>query len=145
MCWRLGTSLIRARGAFYRYYRAEKERYIERYRRENIKIVPSNRLPKKDGKRYEPENIISKGHVDMQARRKMIKLFLQCLWVTWRKAEGLSVSKPYPLEHQKEKHSRLIGPEEMVDYDKPHFKKTKRPAVHTTTQNTVTHRKNAWR
>jgi hypothetical protein len=129
MCYRLATSLVRSRGVFYRYYRAEKDHYIERYRREKTKIVPSSRLPKDDkGKRYEPAGVISKGHLEMQARRKMIKLFLQCLWVTWRNAEGLDSSSPYAIAHLKEKHSHLIRPEDMVDYDTPHFRKTKRPA-----------------
>jgi hypothetical protein len=29
------------------------------------------------------------------ARRKMVKIFLSHLWATWRKMEGLTVTKPY--------------------------------------------------
>jgi len=34
-------------------------------------------------------------HVDKRAKRKMIKIFLQHLWVIWRESEGLPVSEPY--------------------------------------------------
>jgi hypothetical protein len=35
------------------------------------------------------------GHVHNRAWRKMVKIFLQHLWVQWRTAEGLPVSAPY--------------------------------------------------
>lgn len=34
-------------------------------------------------------------HIDRMAKRKMAKIFLQHLWLTWRQAEGLPVSDPY--------------------------------------------------
>ena len=36
-------------------------------------------------------------HVDMAARRKMIKLFLSHLWVVWRHERGLEARKPYAM------------------------------------------------
>jgi hypothetical protein len=48
----------------------------------------------------EPEKVngtkvFTDGHIHNRAWRKMVKIFLQHLWVTWRKAEGLLVSEPY--------------------------------------------------
>lgn len=113
MCWRLGSNLLRARGKFYDYYLNEKDKYEQRYENQDIKIVPATSLPKKDGKKYEPDDMIAVGHVHQQALRKMIKLFLSCLWLTWRAAEGLPVTKPYALD--KLSHSSFIDPWSMVD------------------------------
>lgn len=38
-------------------------------------------------------------HVHNMALRKMVKIFLQHLWVTWREMEGLPVNKPFVIEH----------------------------------------------
>lgn len=46
------------------------------------------------------------------AMRKMEKVFLQCLWVVWREAEGLPVSKPYA--HDKLAHEQLYKPEDFI-------------------------------
>lgn len=113
MCWRLGSSLLRARGKFYDYYLAQKETYVQRYENQGWKVVPAANLPKKDGKRYESEGVISEGHVHNQALRKMIKLFLACLWLTWREAAGLPVTNPYAID--KLGHNSFIDPWEMVD------------------------------
>lgn len=37
----------------------------------------------------------SPGHIDMAARRRMVKLFLSHLWVEWRTIRGLDVREPY--------------------------------------------------
>lgn len=113
MCWRLGTSLMKAGGKFYGYYSSEKQAYIDRYESAGIKIVPATSLPKVKGKRTETENIISQGHVHNQALRKMIKLFLACLWLTWREAEGLPMTNPYTIDQLK--HGHMIDPWSMVD------------------------------
>lgn len=36
-------------------------------------------------------------HIDMAARRKMVKIFLSHLWVKYREAEGLETTLPYPI------------------------------------------------
>jgi len=41
------------------------------------------------------KSIYSDGHIHAMAIRKMIKIFLQHLWVVWREAEGLPVTNPY--------------------------------------------------
>ncbi len=114
MCWRLGSSLLRATGKFYEYYLREKDKYYQRYGNQGVNIVPATSLPKdKDGKRYEPEGMIAEGHVHNQAMRKMVKLFLACLWLTWREAEGLPVAKPYAIDQLG--HDSYIAPWDMVD------------------------------
>jgi len=96
------------------YYLKEKGKYYQRYGNQGVKIVPATSLPKdKGGKRYEPEGMISEGHVHNQAMRKMIKLFLACLWLTWREAEGLPVTKPYAIDQLG--HNSYIDPWEMTD------------------------------
>lgn len=114
MCWRLGGSLLKATGKFYTYYIEQKRGYVEHYEAVGIKIVTAASLPKdKRGKKYEPEGVISEGHVHNRALRKMIKLFLACLWLTWREAEGLPITKPYAIE--KLGHNSFIDPWEMID------------------------------
>lgn len=95
------------------YYLKEKDKYYQRYENQGIEIVPATSLPKKDGKRYEPDDTITEGHVHNQAMRKMIKLFLACLWLVWREAKGLPVTKPYPIDRLG--HNSFIDPWEMVD------------------------------
>lgn len=113
MCWRVGKSLIMAQGRFYDYYKSQKERYVQRYTAEGISIVPTAALPKKSGKTYEPEGKISEGHVHNQAMRKMIKLFLACLWLVWREQEGLPTTKPYAIDILA--HDSFIEPWDMAD------------------------------
>lgn len=98
---------------FGQYYLGEKDKYYQRYENQGVKIVPATSLPKKDDKRYEPEGIISEGHVHNQAMRKMLQLFLACLWLVWREAEGLPVTKPYAIEQLG--HNSFIDPWNMVD------------------------------
>jgi len=113
MCWRVGGSLMKARGKFYKYYLAQKERYTIRFQNEGIKIVPATQLPKIDGKKQEGNGYISEGHVHNMSLRKMIKLFLACLWLEWRRGLGLPTTSPYAIEQLK--HNHFIKPEEMID------------------------------
>ncbi len=145
MCWRLGGSLLKAKGCFYEYYLAEKGEYQTRYISQGMRILPTpqgkwmcdncgeswkrkgdiepccaNQLIIKSVKQ-EPPNVIWEGHVHNQALRKMIKLFLACLWLTWRQAENLPVSKPYAIE--KLGHTSFIDPWEMTEEKKVLFGK----------------------
>ncbi|GAH00009.1 unnamed protein product, partial [marine sediment metagenome] len=124
MCWRLGSSLIRVKGKFYDYYLEEKDKYYQKYKNRGVQIVPATSLPKKEGKRYEPDDMMSEGHVHNQAMRKMIKLFLACLWLVWRESEKLPVTSPYAIGILE--HTSLISPWGMID--KP---KEKRKPVNT--------------
>ncbi len=113
MCWRLASSLLRARGKFYEYYLKEKDKYQQRFQGEGRHIVPATQLPKEDGKRYEPADMIAEGHVHNMALRKMIKLFLALLWLSWREAGELPTREPYPVEYLGHEHP--ITPGEMCD------------------------------
>ena len=53
---------------------------------------------------------IKTGRATKMARRKMVKIFLSHLWVTWRMMEGLSVTKPYIFDIGG--HSNYIEPPE---------------------------------
>lgn len=123
MCWRLAATLLKAKGVFYNYYKEEKAKYSERFRNEGKKIVPTKQLPQKNNKYYEPEGTISKLHLHMMALRKMIKLFLACLWLVWREAKGLPTRSPYVIE--KLGHEHFISPWQMVDREE---KKERRSA-----------------
>jgi len=117
--WRLGSSLLRAKGKYYSYpekgvgYLQFKDKYYQRYQNQGVRIVAATSLPRREGKRYEPEGVISEGHIHNMALRKMIKLFIVHLWVVWREAEGLPVRPPYVQE--KLGHSTIISPWGMVD------------------------------
>ena len=137
MCWRLASSLKRVKGSFYDYYTREKEKYTERFLSQDFKILatPSGRWacancgaswerkrdvlaccdsPSIEKKlRQEPPGVIWVGHLDAMAVRKMIKLFLACLWLTWREEEGLPVTRPYAIDRLG--HNSYIDPWEMVD------------------------------
>jgi hypothetical protein len=115
MCWRVGSSLLKAKGKFYEYYLSQKDRLTIRLRNEGIKIVPATQLPKVDGKKQEDAEHISEGHVHNMALRKMIKLFTACLWLEWRKGLNLPVTKPYAIDILK--HNSFIDPQNMVDKD----------------------------
>ncbi|KUO42546.1 MAG: hypothetical protein APU95_02865 [Hadesarchaea archaeon YNP_N21] len=45
--------------------------------------------------KYEPEGVISLGHIDNRAKRKVAKLFLSHLWFVWGQMEWLPTDSPY--------------------------------------------------
>ena len=95
MCYRLGTSLLRAKGKYYERYLEYKEFYEKRAEQQGQAIVPAAKLPTKDGKKTETDKFISEGHIHALAFRKMIKTFLAGLWITWREGLGLPTRPPY--------------------------------------------------
>jgi len=137
MVWRLASSLRRAKGGFYDYYIREKDSYTQRFTEQGYKILPTpsgvyaclncgaSWAKKREitpccarpeiGKktREEPPGVVWLGHLDAMALRKMSKLFLACLWLVWRKAEGLPIREPYSIGRQG--HTKLISPWEMID------------------------------
>lgn len=86
MIHKCSTSFIRANGRYAEIYRSEKENY--------------HADPRHDDK--------SDGHIDNMARRKIKKLFLQHLWVTFREFRGLEKTQPYVQAH--ENHADIIPP-----------------------------------
>ena len=105
MCWRLAKSLIRANGKYAIYYREQKKRITEKMEQAGYTIISGSEKGK--------EKVISKGHIDRMAMRKMLKLFLSHLWLKWREALGLPITKPYV--HEIGGHTSYITPEEMME------------------------------
>jgi hypothetical protein len=87
ICWLIGDEFIKFQTPPYvDIYYAEKERLRA------LHPAPEPIAGAGDGTwkfRFTPS------HLDRMARRKMIKIFLQHLWLLWRQAEGLPVSQPY--------------------------------------------------
>jgi len=54
-------------------------------------------------------------HIDLMAKRKMSKIFLQHLWLKWREYEGLSISEPYVQAIMG--HTHIIPPPEFDNID----------------------------
>jgi hypothetical protein len=101
---------------FARFYLQEKAKAIEQLTSRGGRVVSANELPRDGaGKKYEPEGIMSEGHIHNRALRKMIKLFQACLVLVWREAEGLPPTKPYAIE--KLGHNSMINPWHLIDYD----------------------------
>jgi len=111
-CKHAGFTTV-ATSAFGRYYLQQKATITERHLSNGGKIVPATELPKKDGKKYEPEGVLTEGHIHNRALRKMIKLFQGCLFLVWREAEGLPPTKPYAID--KLGHDSMIKPWDMID------------------------------
>lgn len=58
---------------------------------------------------------LSKGHVNNRARRKLVKVFVSCLWAAWREIKGLPVTKPYAMNLNG--HTHLVTPEDWAGQD----------------------------
>jgi hypothetical protein len=100
-CYLLSRGLIMARNETYEpIYRAAKERY----QRDRSEWLFDEKGKERKG---------GKLHVDLAAKRVMVKIFLQHLWLTWRELEGLPVSLPYAHAHAG--HVDLIPPPPMPE------------------------------
>jgi len=84
-CFRLATSLMRSGSPYKGIYDESKEEYLNRG--------------------------WAKAHAHAASIRKMMKVFLQHLWITWRVLEGLPISKPFV--HDVMGHTHYITPEQM--------------------------------
>lgn len=73
-CYLIGSSFLKANSPYRREYDEAKTYY------------QTNRLD------WTPK------HVDMAARRKMVKIFLSHLWTEWRTRRGLPVRDPYAMQ-----------------------------------------------
>ena len=134
LLWRLGGSLLKATGKYYEFYGDYKARLERRLASQGIKIlpVPKNRfcgtcqkevaLKKARfcpdclnplGLKAEPPGVVWKGHVHQMAQHRMTQLFLDHLWVAWRRSLGLPLRDPYPIEYLG--HTQIITPEMMCD------------------------------
>ncbi len=95
-----------------RMYDAEKWKYQQSFRQEGIRIVPSSKLPKDNhtGKKYEPEGVISEGHIHRMALHNTVQMFVRHLFEKWREAEKLPSCLPYVFEVLGHPRSSYIAP-----------------------------------
>jgi len=134
LLWRLLTSLMRARGVWYEKYLENDEYYMRRCQREGIKVIPTPQgrycLTCREEKQVskttkncpdcgeklvakgEPPGVMFRGHVVNRAKRRTIRLWLDCLFLVWRQALGLPVRSPYIIEYGGH---HLIDPWSLTD------------------------------
>jgi hypothetical protein len=88
-CWNIAQSFVKMQTSPYIEIYYEEKARLRTLHPERIKVK------NKQGKEVWRYN---DGHIARMAERKMIKIFLQHLWVRWREQEGLPVSKPYVID-----------------------------------------------
>jgi hypothetical protein len=81
---------------------------IEHYYPTKARLEQSEQIVSEIGKGGKANKLAwreaSKAHRDRAAKRKMVKAFLQDLYVAWRELEGLPVRAPYAEEYLGRKH-----------------------------------------
>lgn len=95
LAYRVGLRFIQTAkpGAFNLEYYSRKE-----YETAHVEAAGGRVLPATKGKPVVRPNM-ALGEVDSRARRYMTKIFLACLWIVWREAEGLEVRPPYSAQY----------------------------------------------
>lgn len=101
LMWKIASSFEKqkANKSFYRRLYDEKKKYL--LQREDLKAAIDNKVKG------------AKLHVRLLAMQFVAKRFLADLWLTWRKLEGLSITKPYAFD--------MLGHSDWEEskYDKP--------------------------
>lgn len=97
----LADSLIKSKSDYKKIYDRDKERRLAMVFGPGVLKDQFNGYKKEDRQ-------LKRFHADMQAKRKMVQVFMDHLWCVWRQIEGLSTQSPYPME--KLKHSGYIEP-----------------------------------
>lgn len=80
--------------------------YVDLYYTEKARQRAQHPEPLKENGRWRYND----GHLDMRARRKVEKIFLQHLWLRWRELEGMRVSAPFA--HDRLGHENIVRPED---------------------------------
>lgn len=111
LCRNTALSLIQ----YNEFYGDLYNQYLEQY------MLRDNLLANINTTKYTPAVLekIRTTKATKMARRKMVKIFLSHLWVTWRKMDGLPVTKPYIIEIGG--HSDYIEPPEAHEPDDVFF------------------------
>lgn len=88
---------FRRQGKEYRdLYEQFSEKYWDRAQSKGKDIVPSKDLPEDDsGNKYEPEGVVSEGHLERLTLRKLAQTFLIHTYDVWRRILGLPVREPW--------------------------------------------------
>jgi len=83
ICYLIGEQFVRQQTPF----------YVDLYYAEKLRLRDLHPEKIKENGKWKYND----GHLHAMAKRKMVKIFLQHLWVTWREIEGLPVSDPYSI------------------------------------------------
>lgn len=114
---RLGTSLIRSRdpfaGTLYQRFKAEEEAKAQASGVES-KWLPEREVTLDGHIRTIPGHFSTPGSY-RRAVRRLVKIWVACLWEVWRNAEGLPIRLPYVIE--KLGHTHVITPAQWVAYN----------------------------
>lgn len=86
VCWLISDQFVKQ----------QTSPYVEIYYAEKAKqrAIHPEKVIYKNGN-GESKTMYNDGHIDNMARRKMVKIFLQNLWIFWRESEGLPTNQPY--------------------------------------------------
>jgi len=95
LCWKVGQSFIKQK--------ASKSGYRKLY--DEIKAKERLKNPKR--KKVKGKVMFNDGHIHNRALRKVIKIFLANLWITWRQMEGLDVTAPYIINKKNSPHNMI--------------------------------------
>lgn len=109
-CWRLGDYLLKTSPRFQAVYHQRKDYLTQRVLAVGGKIEPQ----KKGQKVLEPN--LGALHLHNDALRYMIKTWLACAYIVWRRAEGLSIVEPYAMAHLGHAPEHKYQPEDFVDH-----------------------------
>lgn len=112
--YKLTDSFVRQsqdKSLYRRLYDKKKAFYQEKYPEWKTGGSPH---PTRKTKTGESVLIHTKGHLHDMAKRYAGKIFLQHLWVSWRKLEKLPVTRPWVFEHGDGEHTDYIPVEEAV-------------------------------
>jgi hypothetical protein len=83
-------------------------------------VGQTNKIKEKleKGQEVSDEKDAVKGHLDARARRKTVKLFLSHVWAKWCEIEGLPITDPYPMTEMGGKHTGLITPDDVLEWER---------------------------
>lgn len=107
LCWKIGRSFKFQSGRdnpglYGRLYNERKEHEVKMNdmgENEEQAQEVLEKCPHHEQRNIYKEGLLPKGHLDMRARRWVVKLFLSHYWEVGRKLEGLSCPDPYPIAH----------------------------------------------
>jgi hypothetical protein len=111
-CWKISTSFIKF-DCFGRQLYLQYKEDVKRKHPEPVQALDAQGVPVVYRKSGEPKMLWTPKHIDMYARRKVVKMFLSAVWETWRKMNGRPVGNFYPMEHLGHKH--YISPDKWIE------------------------------
>jgi hypothetical protein len=120
LTWKAGESFVKVSGKenafygeFYAKYKADEVSRNENghYREAAARELATKKFSDNDTKKRLLEGKLSDGHLHSRAKRRTVKLFLCHYWIKGRKARGLDVRLPYPMQ--------ILGHDGMIEPPPP--------------------------